>query len=118
MSIPSKCIPIADARVLQQNWLNTRQQVINQHLGYEDQNELFISVAELEEYLNYVKSESANQRIENPGIRIYFAAYDNDQSNLATVFLSPTNGPTVDSANNYNILPLNRSVGSRPPVKY
>jgi hypothetical protein len=118
MSIPSKCIPVSDARGLRTNWLNTRQNVIDNALGYQDQNEIFFSVAELETFLNYVKNESARGGITNPGIRIYFAGYNNATSNLATIFLAPTKGDTISSDNNYNIRPYNGGQGGMPPVNY
>jgi hypothetical protein len=118
MAKPAKCISVTEAKQLQDNWKSTRATEIESALGYIDTREFFFSVDELEEYLNYVKSESTKQSIPKPGIRIYFAAYDNDSSDKATVFLAPTNGPTKSSANNYNIDPFNKGNAGWPPNNY
>ncbi len=118
MSKPSKCISVESARVLQTNWVTTRQPEIDRTLGYTDAREVFYSVNELEEFLNYVKEESKKQGITNPGIRIYFGAYNDDKSNKATVFMSPTISDDKNSDNNYNISPLNQTQGGWPPKNY
>ena len=118
MSVPSKCISVEQARALRGKWLSTRQPAIDAALGYQDQNALFFSVEELQGFLDYVRSESTRQNIAKPGIRIFFGAYSGDESNLATVFLAPTDGPTITSNNNYNIRPLNTSHDRMPPIIY
>ncbi len=118
MTKPAKCITVAAARVLQDNWINTRKPEIDRTLGYIDSREVFYSVEELEEFLNYVKEESKKQGITHPGIRIYFGAYNDTKSNKATVFLAPTNGKTKESQNNYSIEPLNMGQNGWPPHNY
>ncbi|MGB3345365.1 MAG: hypothetical protein WBA61_15760 [Aequorivita sp.] len=115
MPAPSKCITVAEAKELQDNWIATRAVQIERGMGYPDSREFLFSVAELREFLDYVTAESTTP---NPGIRIYFAAYDNDTSDKATVFLAPTNGTTLDSENNYNLRPLNRGIQGWPPKNY
>lgn len=118
MAKPAKCISVTEAKQLQDNWKSTRAVDIESALGYVDTREFFFSVDELEEYLSYVKAQSAEQSISKPGIRIYFAAYDSDASDKATVFLAPTNGSTSASANNYTIDPFNKGMGGWPPNNY
>ena len=115
MSKPSNCITVAAARQLQNNWVATRAVDIEVAMGTPDTREFLFSVAELQQFLDYVKAGSG---ILNPGIRIYFAAYDNDLTDKATVFLAPTMGVTVGAANNYNLEPLNRSIQGFPPTNY
>jgi hypothetical protein len=115
---PAKCISVEAARVLQDNWAETRKPPIDKALGYEDAREVFYTIEELEEFLNYVKDESKKQGITNPGIRIFFGAYNDDKSNKATVFLAPTNGDDKNSDNNYNINPFNLNTGGWPPKNY
>jgi hypothetical protein len=103
---------------LRDKWLSTRQPAIDAALGYQDQNALFFSVEELQAFLDYVRSESTRQNITKPGIRIFFGAYSGEESNLATVFLAPTDGPTITSNNNYNIRPLNYTTNGMPPTIY
>lgn len=118
MSKPSKCVTVEEARILQENWDVTRKPIIDEGLGYTDATEVFYSVEELEEYLNYVKELSNEQEIFNPGIRIYFGAYNNEESNKATVFLAPTLENDKNSENNYSIDPLNSGQNGWPPKKY
>jgi len=118
MTKPSKCISEDKARALQDNWVATRQPEIDRALGYTDAREAFYTVEELEEFLSYVKEESKKQGITNPGIRIYFGAYDDDTSNKATVFLAPTMSDDKNSENNYLIESLNYGQGGWPPKNY
>ena len=118
MTKPSKCISVAEARSLQDNWVSTRAKDLKKDLGYEDTREFVYSVKELEEFLAYVKDQSTKQGISNPGVRIYFAAYNDATSNKATVFLAPTDGGSTDSDNNYNIDSLNLVGGGWPPKSY
>lgn len=119
MAKPAKCISESEARQLQKNWIDTRAKDIKKAMGTEDAREAFFTVAELEEYLAYVKSESTKQGVSNPGVRIYFAAYDDDASSKkATAFLAPTKGDTTASDNNYKIEALNRAGSGWPPHNY
>ena len=118
MAKPTKCISVSEARQLQKNWIDTRAKDIKKATGNEDAREVFFTVAELEEYLAYVKSESTKQGFSNPGIRIYFAAYDSAISSKATAFMAPTEGDTIASDNNYNIEALNRGSQGWPPNNY
>ena len=103
MAKPTKCISVLEAKQLQQNWIDTRANDIEKAMDQEDARSVFYTVAELEEYLEYVKTESTKQGITNPGIRIYFAAYNDAESNKATAFLAPIKGDTNDSDTNYKI---------------
>lgn len=123
MAKPEKCISVEKAKELQNNWKKSRAKEIDRAQGYQDTREFWFSINELEEYLKYVKEKSAEQNVENPGIRIYFAAYPKSSSknSFSTVFLAPTkeNTGTVSSnENNYDIEPLNDSAGGIPPTDY
>ncbi len=118
MGKPAKCISENEARTLQNNWVNTREPTLTRELGEQDCREVLFSLEELQEYLNYVKDESDRQGITNPGIRVYFGAYDDSNSNKATVFLAPTKAITDGSDNNYNIDAYNRGVNGNPPTSY
>ncbi len=82
MNKPSKCITVQEARDLQDNWVNIRGTSIQNTRGEEDSREVVFSVADLEEFLDYVKSESLKKGVNNPGIRIYFAAYNDLSTDL------------------------------------
>lgn len=118
MSKPAKCIPVADAKQLQDNWVSTRAVEIERGQGAIDTREFYYTVAELQEFLDYVRDQSAKQGFDAPGVRIYFGAYDSAKTDRATVFLAPTEGNTASSPNNYKIEPLNLSQGGWPPYNY
>lgn len=125
MERPEKCISVEEARGLQKAWVNSRGKEIERGQGYKDTREFYFSLEELQEFLNYVKEESKNQGVVNPGVRIYFAAYPSGKFNrdksYSTVFLAPThevtNSPT-SIENNYNIDPYNSTSGGMPPKEY
>lgn len=116
MSIPSKCITVAEARQMQDNWVATRAVDIESAMGSADTREFLFSVAELEQFLNYIKA--APSGLQPAGVRIYFAAYDSDTNDKATVFLAPTIGITEGSPNNYNLRPMNKGITGFPPTNY
>lgn len=118
MSKPAKCISVAEAKELCNNWVKTRASVLEQSSGAQDACDFMYSVSELEEFLAYVKSKSEEQGISDPGVRIHFAAYDNDESDKATVILAPTKGTTANAPVNYDIEPMDRSTTGWPPNNY
>lgn len=119
MAKPDKCISVEKARELHDNWVNSRETVITaMRNNVQDTREFVFSIKELEEFLEYVKSESKSQNINNPGIRIYLAAYNDVNSDRATLFLAPTKGDQIDSDNNYDIEAFNFVGGGWPPKIY
>lgn len=129
MERPVKCITVEEARELQHNWKNTRGKEIERGQGYEDTREFWYSVAELEEYIKYVKEKSREQGVSNPGLRIYLGSYParNKKKSLSTIFISPTMDERVENTfdddedvyvNNYSIEPLNLSQSGWPPREY
>ena len=127
--IPEKCISVEEARELHNEWCNTRTPRIDDCMGFEDTREFWWSVEELEEYLKYVKKQSRKQGIDNPGIRIYFGAYQlskcKSKKGYATLFLAPTGAPAgglgkggVSAPNNYSIRAYNFGEHGNPPNSY
>lgn len=115
---PEKCISVAHARSLQDNWVSSRALEIENAIGAEDAREFLFSVSELQQFLDYIKNISTSEGIANPGVRVYFGAYDGESSNKATVFLVGTKGFETGAPNNYNIDPLNRGISGHPPNNY
>jgi len=101
---------------LQNNWVATRAVDIESAMGSVDTREFLFSVDELQQFLDYIKAGTGKGP--QPGVRIYLAAYDNDTSDKATIFLAPTSGTTAGSPNNYNLKPLNQSISGFPPKNY
>lgn len=125
MEKPKKCISVSEARELQNIWKKSRGKEIERGQGYEDTRDFWYSIAELEEYLNYVKEKSAEQGVKNPGIRIYLSAYPKKEQkkSYTTIFLAATKEENTEAAeggdvNNYEIEPLNDSAGGIPPKDY
>ncbi|MBW1297373.1 hypothetical protein [Aquimarina litoralis] len=126
---PQKCINVEEAKELHDNWCKKRGPGLQKSLGFEDAREFHWSVAELEEYLAYVKQESSKQGILNPGIRVYMGAYSQSKCKMgrgySTLFFAPTGArPGAsgkdggDMENNYGIAPLNRGGSGHPPKAY
>ncbi|MEP2935302.1 MAG: hypothetical protein ABJM06_06265 [Gilvibacter sp.] len=119
MAKPDKCISVNEAKDLQANWVSSREPAItSMRNNVQDTREFVFSVAELEEFLEYVKEESDEQDIEKPGIRIYLGAYNTMTNSNATLFMTATKGCESDSDNNYDIEPLNTITGGFPPKVY
>lgn len=120
MAKPDKCISVQQARDLHDNWVSTREGSITaMRNGTQDTREFLWSVSELEEYLEYVKSESKKQGFNSPGIRVYLGAYNDNQSTNATVFFAPTeDAASAGAKNNYNIDAYNLGTAGWPPKNY
>ncbi len=118
MGKPKNCITVTEAKALQKNWNDTRAIEIERATGSKDVCAVTFNIDQLQEFINYVKAESAKQKIDNPGIRVYFAAYNDKESTKATVFLNATESDDGNSANNYGIDPLNFGSGGFPPKSY
>ena len=118
MAKPKKCITPQDAEKLFAHWSSTRGEALKNHLGEHDTCEFTLSISEIREYLDYVESESKDLGISNPGVRLYFGAYDDDKSKKATFFLAPTMGEDKDDENNYKMDPWNLHHGGIPPKNY
>ncbi|MAN59748.1 MAG: hypothetical protein CMC08_07940 [Flavobacteriaceae bacterium] len=118
MGKPKKCITVSAAKEIQKKWNDTRGREIDRAQGEMDTFEFTFSIPDLEEYIAYVKEEADKQRISSPGLRLYFAAYDDDKSSKATVFLCPSESEGNDSKTVYTIDPYNQNQGGWPPKKY
>lgn len=117
MAKPQNCIPVSEAKTMYTNWQQSRAPKLVRDSNPEVSDVIF-TLAELEEFIEYVKDGSADAEIADPGIRIYFAATGQDSKSKATVFLAPTIGINANSPNNYNLEPLNRGTTGWPPNDY
>lgn len=125
MKNPEKCISVEEARLLQNNWKESRGKFIEKGQGYVDTRDFWYSLDELQEYLDYVKETSREQGVNNPGVRIYLSAYPPTpkKKSFTTIFLAPTKENSEKeqdekNENNYEILPLNTATGGWPPKDY
>lgn len=118
MPKPTNCITVTKAKELQKNWNDTRAKDIEKAMGSKDVCAVTFNIDQLQEFIDYVKSESKKQDIANPGIRVYLAAYDGEKDDKATVFLCASENERGDSDNNYGIDPLNIGNAGFPPKAY
>jgi len=124
MSKPSDCISVTEAKALQANWMATHEPNPSSLGGGPPEQVCAVtfSIDQLEEYLAYIKTESAKQGIPKPGIRVYFAAYNGgteaEVAGSTTVFFCPTENDGGNSANNYGIDPMNKGGNGWPPNAY
>ena len=131
MSKPEKCITRVTAKTLSENWWNSRGAAIEKEVKLKDICAVNFSIAELEEYLAYVKENSKD--VKEPGISIWMGAYPRDDEKVpekkrgySTVFLSPTKkkapGTYTDDENDFEeneeIDPFNNGGGLWPPGVY
>lgn len=114
MGKPTDCISVNDAKKLQANWNSTRAVDIERGQGSKDPCCFTFNIDQLQEYIDYVKDQTRGD-LKQAGIRVYFAAYDNVKDDKATVFFCASESDAANSANNYNIDPLNRGSGGWPP---
>ncbi|MGY5848539.1 hypothetical protein ACW6QP_14110 [Salegentibacter sp. HM20] len=125
MKKPAKCITREAAKDLQLRWWKTRGKAIETSEKHKDVCAVKFSVAELEEYLQYVKEKS--EGIQDPGICIWMGSYapENGKPGLSTVFLSATKEKSEEVENDENdfeenpeIEPYNTGSGLWPPGVY
>lgn len=74
-AIDDQLISISQADSLSNEYVKTRYNLISESLGYDDDRTFWFSMATLENYIAYVKKESAKNGYKNLGLRIYNAAY-------------------------------------------
>lgn len=115
MASKSGIITVQEAKKLQANWNSTRAIDIERGQGAKDPNCVTFNLEELQSFIDTVRK---NATTENPGIRVYFAAYDNEETDKATVFLCASESDDGNAANDYSISPLNRGNGGWPPMAY
>ncbi len=118
MSKPKDCITVPEAQTLQANWNNNQAEDIESVRGTKDVIAVTFNIDQLQQFIDYVNTESTKQSIDKPGIRVYFAAKGSSEGGNATAFLTATDSDDGDSANNYKIAPLNRGNGGYPPSVY
>ena len=93
---PKQLINQEIAKDLNIRYIKERSNIIYESIKKEDANAAWYSLEELENYINYVKTEGKKNNIKVNGIRLYLGVYPNDstkyqeKAGLTTIFLSPT----------------------------
>lgn len=97
---PKQSISYEEANILEEEFKRTRSVVIDRSLGYEDTREFWFSLDTLKNYISYVEQQAKKQKLRDLGIRIYFAAYPNDNQSADPGFSTVVLVPTSRNANN------------------
>lgn len=135
LKVPSQAISYSQANILEDEFIKTRANILNDTLGFEDSREFLFSLDSLKQYIAYFEREAKTQGYKDLGIRIYFGAYPESKKypdpGKATVFLVPT-GNKIQSQGSFNpflavyetgddniesISSLNYGHAGRPPKK-
>ena len=131
MEKPNKCITREEAKALSVKWWATRGKAIEEVEKLKDVCAVNFSIAELEEYIAYVKENSKNEN--EAGISIWMGSYPKDDEKVpekkrgySTVFLSPSKKKAEgtyeegenDFEENEEIDPMNGGSGLWPPGVY
>ncbi|SDX60250.1 hypothetical protein SAMN05444411_10726 [Lutibacter oricola] len=106
---PNGLITNKQADKLEEAYKANQHKAINNFLSQNginviDNREVWFSLEELENYIEYVKQESKKQNLEDLGIRVYFGAKMNEKKEMkSTIFFYPThNSATRAAAENFN----------------
>ena len=128
---PEQAISLEEATRLENEFQNTRSQIIDSALGITDTRDFWFSIDTLKKYIEYVEYNGKKMGKKNLGLRIYFAAYPENSNypdpGYSTVFIVPT-AEAEDSPLRQGFFPimlgnevldslvaLNYSQGGRPP---
>ncbi|WP_395046522.1 hypothetical protein [Flavobacterium sp.] len=133
---PSQLISPEKATELNSNYNTKRADLHLKAIGKEDANAVWYSIEELENYIEYIKSEGDQQGYTIDGIRFYLGVYSEtekaERAGYTTIFLSPT-GKSIEeskfekfaiveegcSQDITSIEPLNfGSMGNPPKMEY
>lgn len=123
---PTQLISVAKGKELNKNYNLRRAAVIRNLIGKEDANAVWFSIDELQNYIDYIKTEGAAKGHNVDGIRFYFGVYSDtesvDKAGFTTLFLSPTcklPNSTVVAKDMTDMELLNYgSIGNPPKIEY
>lgn len=94
MNKPNNLITKEEATKLSKDF-NVKNKLIGKHIGKPSNCSTWYSLADLEEYIAYIKAEGKAKGYSVDGIRFYLGSYSKNNSNVkkqrqTTVFLAPT----------------------------
>lgn len=123
---PSGVISPERAMELDANWTNTRANIINYaRTDGEDNRSSWWSLQDMRNYLDYAENQATELGYTMDGVRVYFGAYSDQDTNgyagQATMFIVPTgtsnDGATRQAAGSdiQGADPLNRGTNGTPP---
>ena len=124
---PNGLITNEQANKMEETYKANQHKAINSFLSQNgvdviDNREVWFSLEELENYIEYVKQESKKQELEDLGIRVYFGAKKNERNEVkSTIFFFPTHNNSnsatraaAANSNSYGIQGLNYGSSGDP----
>jgi hypothetical protein len=121
---PQQVLKYEEANTLEEEFKETRANVINQSLGFEDTRDHWFSLDSLKKYIDFVEYEVKKQGHSELGLRVYFGAYSPNSTTgepgYSTVFFVPTSlrEPSPLRKGFFPIAPRNLNIDSIPAFNY
>ena len=111
---PKGVITPAQAKVLNDNWTNTRKQAVDSAAGRPDNRSSWWSLDDIKNYLSYAESQADTLGYKMDGIRVYLGVYSSNapegKADYATMFIVPT-GTKSQSKANFNFFNFSAQIG-------
>jgi len=105
---PKGLISPERAKELDANWTKIRVKPIQNAIGKLDNRSVKFSLEDMRNYLDYAENQTKELGYTMDGVRIYFGAYDeyetNGKAGQATVFLVPTGTRNLSEANMFGFM--------------
>ena len=128
---PKGVITVAEAKVLDANWTNTRKAVVDSVAGKPDNRSSWYSLDDMRNYLDYAEHKADSMGYDMDGVRLYLGVYSDsepkDKAGYTTMFIAPTGvkslskssssiiNTTVSSKDIQGLDPLNDGTDGIPP---
>ncbi|WNH12523.1 hypothetical protein [Thalassobellus suaedae] len=110
---PNGLITPSEARALSANWTKTRKKAVDSAAGKVDDRSVLWSIDDIQNYLNYAKSQSDSLGYNMTAIRIYLGVYPEDinpnKKDYTTMFIAPI-GEKIKDSNNQGTLKVNQEI--------
>lgn len=104
---PKGVITPAQAKVLNNNWTNSRKKAVDSAAGRPDNRSSWWSLEDIKDYLAYAESQADSLGYTLNGIRIYQGVYagnaPNGKADYSTVFWVPTGKKSVSQGSIINL---------------
>lgn len=116
---PTGVITPAQAKVLNDNWTNSRKQAVDSAAGRPDNRSSWWSLEDVQNYLTYAQNQANSLGYEMDGIRVYLGVYSGnapeDKADYTTMFIVPT-GKKLHSDSNFNLLNFSMFIGGEGDI--
>lgn len=139
-NMPRNLISVLEAQEMQNRYVDTREKVLEGHLGFKDNRDFAITIAEMERYLKYVNRELKLKKSDKEEVylRFYLSAYSQEdlkkykivdnpekykEKGYTTVFMAPDQtsiqtGSIMPVKPYFAVQPGNRYLSGEPAVDF